>query len=283
MRYEVVHSVRYSFAEGAQDAVMAAIVQPADWIQPGRRDGSILVRPAPIMTEAADDPFGNARTSIRWGGPIASAQIQMVNVVDLDGSGRGAWEPAADPFADPHAEQQLLGPTRLVPADPKFVEIASRLDIASGSAEAAADRVSAWLAETLAYRPGATRYDTTASQALEIGAGVCQDFAHVALAVLRAAGRPAAYVSGYLFSPERSRPAGPGARTEWQKATHAWCALHVGGGSWHVFDPLVAGSSPSIHLAMAFGRDFDDVVPVRLSAQAVPANPTTEVAITCQG
>ena len=92
------------------------------------------------------------------------------------------------------------------------------------------EAVSSWVRESLAYEPGATDVSTNARSALELGRGVCQDFVHVALALLRAAGIPARYASGYLHP-----DADAAVDTAVTGQSHAW--LEAWTGSWQRIDP----------------------------------------------
>jgi transglutaminase-like putative cysteine protease len=111
-----------------------------------------------------------------------------------------------------------------------------------------------------AYTPGATDVTTAVAQVMESRAGVCQDFAHVMIAGLRGIGLPARYVSGYL----RTYPPESGASLQGADASHAWvsvwCGTEIG---WLDCDPtndLIVGDE---HIAVAYGRDFSDVTPLR--------------------
>jgi len=86
--------------------------------------------------------------------------------------------------------------------------------------------------------------------------GVCQDFAHMMIAVCRAMGVPARYVSGYILSrPERSARGGG--------ASHAWCEALVAGHGWRGFDPTNDVLAADAHVKVAIGRDYHDVPPTR--------------------
>ncbi len=96
--------------------------------------------------------------------------------------------------------------------------------------------------EALEYRPGATSVSTTAAEALALGAGVCQDFAHVLVALLRASGVPARYASGLTVG---------------EGATHAWAQAHVDG-RWVGLDPTRNAVADESYLVIATGRDWAD-------------------------
>lgn len=105
------------------------------------------------------------------------------------------------------------------------------------------------------YRPGVTTVSTTASQAWEHEAGVCQDFTHVTLSLLRSCGIPARYVSGYLYK-------GDGAVGETMVGeSHAWIEAWVG--SWLPMDPTNGLPVAEAHIVVARGRDYGDVSPLK--------------------
>ena len=96
--------------------------------------------------------------------------------------------------------------------------------------------------EFMAYEPGSTNVSTTAVQAFAARAGVCQDFAHIMIAVLRAAGVPARYVSGLA---------------EGQGTTHAWAQAYIGD-AWCGYDPTRDVAVDEAYLPLAVGRDWAD-------------------------
>ena len=109
------------------------------------------------------------------------------------------------------------------------------------------------------YDPSATDISTPVLEVLQARRGVCQDFAHVAIACLRALGLPGRYVSGYLLTrPPPGKPKLIGA-----DASHAWFATFVPGQGWLDFDPTNDVLPSDEHVSIAFGRDFDDVTPIR--------------------
>ena len=109
-----------------------------------------------------------------------------------------------------------------------------------------------------AYEPGATDVGTTVDEALEERKGVCQDFAHLAIACVRTQGLAARYVSGYL---ETVPPPGQ-ERLEGADATHAWLAVHLPGDGWVGVDPTNDALVGERHVTTAWGRDYGDVPPV---------------------
>ncbi|MEM9780929.1 MAG: transglutaminase family protein [Pseudomonadota bacterium] len=112
--------------------------------------------------------------------------------------------------------------------------------------------LNAVLHEALEYRKGVTEHRTTADQAAALGAGVCQDFAHVFIAAARHLGVPARYVVGYLQDDDAR-----------ETASHAWAEAHVDGLGWVGFDPVRDVCPADHHVRLCTGFDADDASPIR--------------------
>jgi transglutaminase-like putative cysteine protease len=108
--------------------------------------------------------------------------------------------------------------------------------------------------EALVYEPGATHVHTSGDEALELGRGVCQDFAHVLLAACRSKGIVARYVSGYLYDPAEEGE---------QVASHAWVDIWNAERGWESFDPTHDREQSDAYVRVAVGRDYADVPPTR--------------------
>jgi transglutaminase-like putative cysteine protease len=108
------------------------------------------------------------------------------------------------------------------------------------------------LRERIEYKKGVTSSATTVSDALDLGQGVCQDFSHLGLALLRMIGIPARYVSGYLYR-----------ETPRELETHAWCEAYVPSVGWIAIDPTHGEFASEGHVAVAVGRSYADVPPNR--------------------
>ena len=109
------------------------------------------------------------------------------------------------------------------------------------------------------YDPHFTTVATPLNEVLSERRGVCQDFAHLAIACLRSLGLAARYVSGYLETlPPPGQPRLIGA-----DASHAWLAVYVPGVGWAEFDPTNCCMPREKHVTLAWGRDYGDVAPLR--------------------
>jgi transglutaminase-like putative cysteine protease len=122
--------------------------------------------------------------------------------------------------------------------------------------------------EQFTFDPGFTDIATPIADVLAARRGVCQDFAHVAVAALRSKGLAARYVSGYIeTSPPPGQPKLVGA-----DASHAWCSVWVPQIGWLDLDPTNDQLPPRRHVTVGWGRDYRDVAPVR----GVVIGPSTE-------
>jgi transglutaminase-like putative cysteine protease len=150
---------------------------------------------------------------------------------------------------------EFLLPTPLTTVTPEVA--ATVLDAArdAGPAEAA-EEIAARVRSRVRYMAGATGVLTDAQEAWDQGQGVCQDMAHVTVALLRAAGLPARYVSGYLHADPAAEP-GQTAVGE----SHAW--VEYWAGSWRACDPTSGAPVRERHVVVARGRDYADIPPLK--------------------
>ncbi len=115
---------------------------------------------------------------------------------------------------------------------------------------------------TLTYESGSTEIGITPDDILAGGVGVCQDYAHLAVALCRSLGIPARYVSGYFFAADDSTgemATGDTANVQ----THAWFEAAIPGAGWFALDPTNAVAVAERHVVIGRGRDYDDVPPIR--------------------
>jgi len=149
-------------------------------------------------------------------------------------------------------EEELAGPAQERPgaALRKFsqgVEAASTATL--GEVVRACGR---HIQEHFTYRKNVTRYDSTTDDFLDVGAGVCQDFTHLMLGLLRLRRIPCRYVSGYLHV---------GAQDGEAAQSHAWIEFHAPSAGWVPFDPTHNREVDERYVVVGHGRHYDDVPP----------------------
>ena len=180
------------------------------------------------------------------------------SVVETSGPVQPPAEPvtwnelAGDKVCDTYAE--FLAPTLHVPLDHEMHAAAADVDRGRSPIDACAAVVD-WVRSHLRYQPGTTTVATDAPDALRLGSGVCQDFTHVAVGLLRCLGIPARYVSGYLHP---HADAEPGVTVAGE--SHAWVDAWVG--DWLSFDPTNGSPVGERHVVVGRAREYDDLAPL---------------------
>ena len=159
---------------------------------------------------------------------------------------------------------EYVHPTEVTGTNGRLGEIAAELRSRAPTPREAVDLVSDWVRGVLVYERGTTGVHTAATDAWTAGRGVCQDFVHLALALLRGMGIPARYASGY-FHPRPDAAPGEAVHGE----SHAWCEAWVG--DWHPFDPTNDVAVGERHVLVARGRDYRDITPLKGIITGAPA------------
>lgn len=125
----------------------------------------------------------------------------------------------------------------------------------------AARSVCNWIYENYTYRTDVTNVNTHMNEVIEHKGGVCQDFAHVMLGILRSRKVPARYASGYILSRAQGVDQTPELRGA--EASHAWCELYIPEHGWWGIDPTNNQPADERYVRVAVGRDYGDIVPVK--------------------
>jgi transglutaminase-like putative cysteine protease len=185
------------------------------------------------------DRFGNRVIDVRAHEVAEAIEFDAWAVVE-----RSADPPA--PAGNPR-DRRLVRASALTRPDSRLREAARELTTADEPDLELARRITKWVYRTMRYRADVTDVATTAAGALALGQGVCQDYAHVMLALCRICGLPARYVSGHLVG---------------EGGTHAWVEVLVAGPERFVaFDPTHDREAGDDYLTVAVGRDYADVAP----------------------
>jgi len=244
--YQLRQTFRYEYAEPITDLNhRLVVIPPARFGDQRRVYHDLLVELKEVRRQDREDRFGNFVVEVF--APEVPRAIEFTAEVSIE---RSASEPNVIGGGWP-AEDWLLQPTALTAADERIQEAADRLAMRADWGLPLADQINDWVYQSMTYRYAVTGVRTTAAQALALGAGVCQDYAHVMLAVCRACGLPSRYVSGHMIG---------------QGGTHAWVEVVLPGEAGHdaiawAFDPTHASRAGLGYVTIAVGRDYADVPP----------------------
>ena len=205
---------------------------------------------------------------------IPHTELELLAEATVETDPRPTPTEAAAVGTQADADFQLAHLEFLAPSEHVHWDSGDAVERRAASAVAGASSVQEMVAavvadvrETLVYHQGVTDIGITLAELLAGGAGVCQDFAHLATGMLRSVGVPTRYVSGYLFAAdetlleEASLDAGTADMISVQ--THAWIEAAVPGWGWWALDPTNGGEVGERHVVIGCGRDYGDVPPVR--------------------
>jgi len=158
----------------------------------------------------------------------------------------------------------FIAPTAYVPHVAQLDElIAAACQLCDGSASGFVQAASDLIHQRFEYVKGATHVNSSIEDSLSVGKGVCQDFAHLLLGVMRKRGLPARYVSGYLVPESATAPDAKLQEVIGGYASHAWAEVYLPGSGWTGLDPTLGKPLGLQHVRVAYGRDYGDVAPVR--------------------
>ena len=252
-RLRTEHATAFRYASPARASYNEVRMVPVTTSRQTTLEARVQTAPA-ASQYAYRDYWGTQVVAFNVDRPHDELVVHGLSLVESRpaGAAPGASWDAVRALADRHAE--LLAPGRYTAAGDDLGEVAGSLHAAAP--RATVEATASWVHDALEYVRGVTHVHTSATEAFAAGRGVCQDFAHLALAVLRAGGIPARYVSGYLH-PDPAADVGVEAVGE----SHAWVEAWVG--DWWGWDPTNGVPAGHRHVVVARGRDYADVIPVR--------------------
>jgi transglutaminase-like putative cysteine protease len=256
-RLRVVHTTGYAYQSAVTASYNEARLTPLS----DTRQNVILNRVETIPATRSyrfTDYWGTAVTAFDLHAPHTDLTVTSSSVVETE----RPEPPATDiGWEDLESEavidrfDELLRPTERTPASRRLKPICRKLakdqDLA-GAVVATAK----WVRGEMDYLPGTTSVYTSGLDALNEGKGVCQDFVHLSLMLLRGMGIPARYVSGYLH-PKRNAVVGDTV----DGRSHAW--LQAWTGSWWNYDPTNDSEINEQYVSVGVGRDYTDVSPLK--------------------
>jgi transglutaminase-like putative cysteine protease len=263
MHYTIRHVTKFAYESPISESVMEARMQPlSDARQHCIRFG--LSTTPSSRVRMYQDPHGNMVHHFGIPGRHSRLTVTAEAFVECEGPpelpstlGPAAWEQldaatASGEFWDVLTSSPFATRTPLLDALADDVRLQRTADPISTLLRVMAD-----LYTRFEYKPKSTRVDSSIDDALSTRQGVCQDFSHIMIALVRQLGIPCRYVSGYLFQPgEKPSRSADG-------ATHAWVEAWLLDLGWVGFDPTHNSLAGEHHIRVAVGRDYADVPPTR--------------------
>jgi len=269
MNFEISHRTVYRYSAPVSHSDHLLHLKPRVRLRQTVLRHNLLIDPAPASQSDFTDDFGNPASIITIEQDHtklvihSQAQVEVQPPQEVEPAHPASWnDVAAHLRANLGAEtfeavlyscpSRYIRPSREIHkyARPSFPEGRPLL-------EAVRD-LTARIYRDFSYRSGATDVATPVEEVLRNRRGVCQDFAHIEIACLRTLGLAVRYVSGYLLTrPPEGQPKLVGA-----DASHAWISVWAPETGWVDFDPTNNLTPKEEHIAVAFGRDFQDVSPV---------------------
>jgi len=256
-RLQIVHTTRYLYDGLVSSSYNEARLTPQTTTDQLTLESTVRASPTATV-QRYWDYWGTQVTAFDLHTPHDRLEVVASSLVET-----GPYVPPAEVFdwsllrspavLDDYSE--FLAPTSYTPTESRLADVAAEV-AAQPDPLAAAEAAAQVVHGQLRYVSGTTGVHTTAVEAWESGSGVCQDFAHLTLTLLRSAGIPARYVSGYLY-PVKDAEAGSTVVGE----SHAWVQAWVG--DWVSIDPTNLSQVAERHVKVATGRDYSDVSPLR--------------------
>ncbi len=256
-RMRVIHDTGYAYKSPVTASFNEARLTPRSDL----RQNVILNRVETVPATRSYryvDYWGTAVTSFDLHAPHTELEVTASSVVETDcpepPTIEISWEElAAEAVVDKYDE--MLSPTRYVPASKRIQRVGRRIAKYNDPAQAVIE-AARWAQGELEYVPGTTGVHTSGVDALREGKGVCQDFAHLTLMLLRGMGIPSRYVSGYLHP---NPDAKLGETVDGQ--SHAW--IQAWTGQWRHYDPTNDAEINEQYISVGVGRDYSDVPPLK--------------------
>jgi len=280
IRYGIRHTTRFTYDADVSESVMELRMQPASEGPQQCLQFELQVEPR-TRVFAYTDSLGNAVHHFDLPGRhhelsiTARALVQIENPAPLpEALPHDSWA-GVDGWANDGDDWEFRQPSRYVAWSDPLLALADSMGPLAGRAHdplTTARKTMTVIYERFEYAPKTTRVDSNVDDALVSRKGVCQDFTHVMIAVLRRFGLPSRYVSGYIA------PAGDDRSKAMSLATHAWVEVRLPLLGWIGLDPTNNIEAGPRHVRVGIGRDYADVPPTRGVFKGIAAS-TLAVAV----
>ncbi|MCA9080382.1 MAG: transglutaminase family protein [Planctomycetaceae bacterium] len=270
MRYRITHNTSYLSREPISVGHNQAWLRPRDLPWQSCDTFDLQIEPTPSIQTERSDAFGNTVYNFSFNEGYDTLCVTAVSEVTID---RPAVETTRTPawnlltarcLAPGRSAEfdalQFCYPSPLVRIFPEAVNYVRTSFVPKRPIGEATKELMQRMFEDFEFDPHATTVSTPVEEVFTEKRGVCQDFAHVLLALLRALQLPCRYVSGYL----RTDPPPGKERLVGADASHAWVSVYCGSEvGWIDFDPTNNMLARNDHLLVGWGRDYSDLPPLR--------------------
>jgi transglutaminase-like putative cysteine protease len=267
-RYRIIHRTEYRYSDVVTSSYGRGFLTPRDLARQRCLHHELRIDPEPADRSTSRDGYGNISTYFHVTTAHSALSVTSASVVEVDPVPPHEYStgPAIAPWEDarPTGVAGALATEFSLDLQPPEITDAVReyaaLSFAAGRplVETLGD-LSSRIYTDFTYRSGSTTVSTLVDEVMAAREGVCQDFARLAIACLRANGLAASYVSGYLATnapPGKERMVGI-------DATHAWAAVWTPGDVWLAFDPTNDQMVDQRYIVVGWGRDYADIPPLR--------------------
>lgn len=264
MKIEISHVTRYCYEEAVTDSVNELRLTPRTNYRQSCYHHEVWIDPvASLFTY--EDYFGNRVHSFSVSKPHRELVIKTkATVVTQDQSPIQQHLPLEEQLDLLRSEKlqnryiEFMLPTAYTELTEGLLAYAARYPMVEEGLYLWAKQLSEGIHKDFTYDPDATHVHTTVSDTLKLRRGVCQDYAHLMIAICRSIGLPARYVSGYHFVGDLQ-----GGSADFEQASHAWVEVHIPGTGWLGFDPTNNTEVGWRYVKLGHGRDYKDIVPVK--------------------
>jgi len=262
MTYSIRHLTSFSYQPAVGESVMEVRLQPRSDTRQRCLSSALSVDP-PANVMVYRDFYGNAVHHFDIPGKhhtievMSEAAVEMLPRTALETLKHSSWE-ELDELAGNGDYWEMLLPSQYAQMTPALNELRKEFKLErQGDPLSLLERLNTAIYEAFEYVPNTTRVDSPIDDALESRQGVCQDFAHIMIALVRQLRIPCRYVSGYLYHGDKDHDRSTAG------ASHAWLEAYLGELGWVEFDPTNNLIGCERHIRVAVGRDYADVPPTR--------------------
>ncbi len=264
-RFRIVHTTEYRFSNPISACRLELRLQPREIPGQCATYFQIVTRPPLDERNNSFDSFGNHLIHLQIQSDLQRMLISAISTVtkemlpEIESTASKPWQAEVRKIAAHEDTRRFCEPTTLTPASPEIAAYARAAFNPGKPLLSAAADLSHQIHSDMVFMPGTSHVGTSADEVLSKGQGVCQDFAHLAIACLRSMGLTARYISGYVHT---AASRGPAHRIA-SDASHAWFEIFDPDSGWVGFDPTNDQRVDDNYITVAWGRDYSDACPLQ--------------------